>query len=119
MERIRKVVLNVDSSTEELLKDSLTQANRGIRIRDRIIGFMLLLCVLMGCSVGILGMITYDTLTYEYVITTTEETTETISDSNNKDIDMSSSGDNANVEYNDVAGDQYNDNATHNEGGVE
>lgn len=32
---------------------------------------------------------------------------------------MSSTGDNANAEYNDVAGDQYNDNATHTEGGTD
>lgn len=44
---------------------------------------------------------------YDYV--TTEQTTET------KSVDVGTDGDNANAEYNDVDGNQYNDNATHNE----
>lgn len=34
-------------------------------------------------------------------------------------MNLSTEGDNANAEYNDVAGDQYNDSATHNEGAQE
>ena len=44
---------------------------------------------------------------YEYTETTTEE----------QKVEVSTSGDNANAEYNDVDGNQYNDNATHNENG--
>ena len=44
---------------------------------------------------------------YEYTETTTEE----------QKVEVSTSGDNANAEYNDVDGNQYNDNATHNESG--
>lgn len=32
-----------------------------------------------------------------------------------KSVDVGTNGDNANAEYNDVDGNQYNDNATHNE----
>ena len=38
---------------------------------------------------------------------TTEQTTQ--------DVDLSTEGENANAEYNDVQGNQYNDSATHNE----
>ena len=34
-----------------------------------------------------------------------------------KDVDIDTKGDNANAEYNDVNGNQYNDDAVHNEGG--
>nr|DAX35069.1 MAG TPA: hypothetical protein [Bacteriophage sp.] len=34
-----------------------------------------------------------------------------------KDVDIDTKGDNANAEYNDVNGNQYNDDAIHNEGG--
>lgn len=43
------------------------------------------------------------------IMLTTEQTTET------KSVDVGTNGDNANAEYNDVDGNQYNDNATHNE----
>ena len=81
----------MDREIEELLKDSLKQANKGIKIRD----------------------------------TTTTETTETTSytdsevdqSQDTKDVGMSAEGDDANVEYNEIAGNQYNDSAVHNEGG--
>nr|DAP00903.1 MAG TPA: hypothetical protein [Caudoviricetes sp.] len=38
-------------------------------------------------------------------------------DANGKDVDIDTSGDNANAEYNDVSGNRYNDNAVHNQGG--
>ena len=34
-----------------------------------------------------------------------------------KDVDVETSGDSSNAEYNDVSGNQYNDNAVHNQGG--
>lgn len=46
---------------------------------------------------------------FDYVTTTQE--TET------KSVDVGTEGDNANAEYNDVGGNQYNDNAIHNQGG--
>ena len=42
---------------------------------------------------------------YEYVTT--------------ENVDLSTEGDNASAEYNDVEGNQYNDSSTHNEGGAE
>lgn len=43
-------------------------------------------------------------------MTTTQET-------ETKSVDVGTEGDNANAEYNDVGGNQYNDNAIHNQGG--
>ena len=99
----------MDEETKGLLMDSLKESNKSGRLKDRIIILLSVLCTMLASSVVVMGLITYDTMTYEYVETTTTDYEET--------IDMSSSGENASVEYNDVTGDQYNDNATHNEGG--
>lgn len=99
----------MDEETKGLLMDSLKESNKSGRLKDRIIVLLSVLCVMLVLAVVVMGLITYDTMTYEYVETTTTDYDET--------IDMSSSGDSASVEYNDVTGDQYNDNATHNEGG--
>ncbi len=47
------------------------------------------------------------------------ETVQTTEETETKDVDLSTSGDNADATYNDVSGDQYNDDAVHNEGGVD
>lgn len=110
----------MEREIEELLKDSLKQANKGIKIRDRIIVFLIVIITLLAVSACFTGASLYDVMQYEYVTTTTETTettTYTDNSSNTNDVDVSAEGDNANVEYNDVAGNQYNDNATHNEGG--
>lgn len=54
--------------------------------------------------VGYSGFIWYESQ-FDYV--TTEQETQ--------DVDLSTEGDNANAEYNEVQGNQYNDSATHNE----
>ena len=110
----------MDKEIEELLKDSLKQANKGIKIRDRIIVFLIVILALLSVAMCYTGVALYDSMSYEYVTTTTETTettTYTDSSNNTNDVDMSAEGDNANVEYNEVAGNQYNDNATHKEGG--
>lgn len=101
----------MDEETKGLLMDSLKESNKSGRLKDRIIVLLVALCIALAISVIIMGRITYDVMTYEYVETTTTDYEQT--------VDMSSSGENANVEYNDVAGNQYNDSATHNEGGAE
>lgn len=47
------------------------------------------------------------------------ETVQTTEETETKDVDLSTSGDSADATYNDVSGDQYNDDAVHNEGGVD
>lgn len=114
----------MDKEIEELLKDSLKQANKGIKIRDRIIVFLIAILALLSVAMCFTGVALYDSMSYEYVTTTTETTeTTTYTDSevdqskDTKDVGMSAEGDNANVEYNEIAGNQYNDSAVHNEGG--
>lgn len=95
----------------KLLIDSQKEIKKSNRMKDKII---ILLIVFLFIEPVILfgGFLLYESQ-FEYVETTTETYNDT------KDIDMSSTGDNANAEYNDVAGDQYNDNATHMEGGTD
>ena len=107
----------MDDITREIILDSLHEIRRGAKWKDRLIILLVVMCVVMGVATMVMGKITYDTLTYEYVETTT--TTETTSTTYTDDTDLSTEGDNASIEYNDVGGDQYNDNATHNEGGDE
>ena len=79
------------------------------KLKDKII---ILLTVLMFAEAVIFygGFVWYESQ-FDYV--STEQSTET------QDVDASTSGENANAEYNDndVQGNQYNGNAVHNEGG--
>lgn len=95
----------------KLLIDSQKEIKKSNRLKDKII-IMLIVFLFIEPIILFSGFLLYESQ-FEYV----ETTTETYSDT--KDIDMSSAGDNASAEYNDVAGDQYNDNATHTEGGTD
>lgn len=94
----------------QLLIDSQKEIKKSNRLKDKII-VLLIIFLFVEPIVFFAGFLAYESQ-YEYVTTTTETYEDT------KDIDMSSEGDNASAEYNDVAGDQYNDNATHSEGGA-
>lgn len=99
-----------DNEFNNVLMDVQKEYSKSNRVKDKII---ILLIVLMFAEavVGYLGFTWYESQ-FDYVVTETmETTTET-----KTDVDMDASGENANAEYNDVEGNQYNDNAVHNNG---
>lgn len=88
---------------KDLLVDVQAETNRSSRVKDVII-IVLIVLVLLRDAVVVCGYFWYESQ-FEY---TTEET---------KEVEMSTEGENANIDYseNNVQGDQYNDNATHND----
>lgn len=98
-----------NEDVEKLLFDTQRIYSESNKIKDKII-IMLIVLIFLEAVAGFTGFVLYESQ-FETVQTTEE--TET------KDVDLSTSGDNADATYNDVSGDQYNDGAVHNEGGVE
>lgn len=88
---------------EKVLIDSQKEVNKSNRRKDKIIALLIVL-MFFEAVIGYCGFVWYESQ-FDYV--TTEQTTQ--------DVDLSTEGENANAEYNDVQGNQYNDNATHNE----
>lgn len=98
-----------NEDVEKLLFDTQRIYSESNKIKDKII-IMLIVLMFLEAVVGFTGFVWYESQ-FETVQTTEE--TET------KDVDLSTSGDSADATYNDVSGDQYNDDAVHNEGGVD
>lgn len=98
-----------NEDVEKLLFDTQRIYSESNKIKDRII-IMLIVLMFLEAVAGFTGFVWYESQ-FETVQTTEE--TET------KDVDLSTSGDSADATYNDVSGDQYNDDAVHNEGGVD
>ena len=98
-----------EKALNEILMDVQKEYAHSNRTKNKII---ILLIVLMFAEavIGYSGFVWYESQ-FEYVTTEAQTTT--------SDIDLNTEGDNANAEYNNVEGNQYNDSATHNEGGVE
>lgn len=90
---------------EKVLIDSQKEVNKSNRRKDKIIALLIVL-MFFEAVIGYCGFVWYESQ-FDYV--TTEQSNET------KSVDIGTDGDNANVEYNDVNGNQYNDNATHDE----
>lgn len=88
---------------EQVLLDTQKEYSRSNRMKDKII-VVLIVLMFLEAIVGYCGFVWYESQ-FDYV--TIEQTTQ--------DVDLSTEGDNANAEYNDVQGNQYNDGATHNE----
>lgn len=88
---------------EHVLLDTQKEYSRSNRMKDKII-VVLIVLMFLEAIVGYCGFVWYESQ-FDYV--TTEQTTQ--------DVDLSTEGNNANAEYNDVQGNQYNDSATHNE----
>ena len=88
---------------ENLLLDTQKEYSRSNRMKDKVI-VVLIVLMFLEAVIGYCGFVWYESQ-FDYV--TTEQTT--------KDVDLSTEGDNANAEYNDVNGNQYNDSVTHNE----
>lgn len=89
----------------EVLKQTQTEYAKSNKIKDKII--ILLICLMfMEAVVGYAGFVWYESqFGIEDKVTTTEETT------------VTTEGENATIDYDNVEGDQYNDNAVHDEGG--
>ena len=98
-----------NEDVEKLLFDTQRIYSESNKIKDKII-IMLIVLMFLEAVAGFAGFVWYESQ-FETVQTTEE--TET------KDVDLSTSGDSADATYNDVSGDQYNDDAVHNEGGVD
>lgn len=93
----------MQSEFENILLDTQKEYRRSNRMKDKIIAVLIVL-MFLEAIIGYCGFVWYESQ-FDYV--TTEQTTQ--------DIDLSTEVDNASAEYNDVQGNQYNDNATHNE----
>jgi hypothetical protein len=87
----------------EVLLDVQKEYKRSNKLKDIIIIILIVLMFLQ--SAFSFGCFVWYESQFDYVTT------------NGKDVDVETSGDNANAEYNDVSGNQYNDNAVHNQGG--
>lgn len=98
-----------NEDVEKLLFDTQRIYSESNKIKDKII-IMLIVLMFLEAVAGFTGFVWYESQ-FETVQTTEE--TET------KDVDLRTSGDSADATYNDVSGDQYNDDTVHNEGGVE
>ena len=88
---------------ERVLIDTQKEYSKSNRTKDKII-MLLIVLMFLEAVIGYSGFVWYESQ-FDYV--TTEQTTQ--------DVDLSTEGDNASAEYNDVQGNQYNDRATHNE----
>lgn len=93
----------MQSEFENLLLDTQKEYSRSNRMKDKII-IVLIVFMFLEAVIGYCGFVWYESQ-FDYV--TTEQTTQ--------DVDLGTEGENDNAEYNDVQGNQYNDNATHNE----
>lgn len=87
----------------EVLLDVQKEYKRSNKLKDIIIIILIVLMFLQ--SAFSFGCFVWYESQFDYVTT------------NGKDVDVETSGDNANAEYNDVSGNKYNDNAVHNQGG--
>nr|DAH83527.1 MAG TPA: hypothetical protein [Caudoviricetes sp.] len=87
----------------EVLLDVQKEYKRSNKLKDIIIIILIVLMFLQ--SAFNFGCFVWYESQFDYVTTS------------GKDVDVETSGDNANAEYNDVSGNQYNDNAVHNQGG--
>ena len=90
----------MQSELENLLLDTQKEYSHSNRTKDKII-VVLIILMFLEAVIGYCGFVWYKSK-FDYV--TTEQTTQ--------DVDLSTEGENANAEYNDVQGNQYNDSAT-------
>lgn len=100
---------NDNMEYEKVLIDTQKEYSHSNRVKDKII-ILLIVLMFLEAVIGYCGFVWYESQ-FDYV--TTEETEMT------KDVSIGTNGDNANAEYNDMNGNQYNDSAVHNEGGVD
>lgn len=97
----------MDRDLQDVFVAMQKESNKKAKRKDIIIVILIVFLFLEPIAFYT-GFLWYESQ-FDYVETTTEE----------KTVDLDTSGDNANAEYNEVNGNQYNDNATHNESGVD
>lgn len=90
-----------EKEIKELLLDTQKEYTRSNKFKDKII-ILLIVLMFLEAVVGYCGFVYYESQ-FDYV-----ETYDTT-----KDVDIDTKGDNANAEYNDVNGNQHNDDAVH------
>ena len=100
-----------DRSIKKLMSDVQSEYLKSNKTKDKII-VLLIVLMFLEAAVFFGGFVWYESQ-FEYVETMTEEVTTT----ETNDTDLSTEGDNASIDYDNVEGNQYNDNVTHNEGG--
>lgn len=90
-----------DKALVDIMIDTQKQYTKSNRVKDKII-IVLIVLMFLEAVIGYCGFVWYES---QFETTTTET------------IEVGTEGDSANAEYNDVSGNQYNDNATHTEKG--
>lgn len=93
---------------QKILIDSQREYAQSNRVKDKIVVMLIIIILIESMVIG--AFMIYES---SFDIVDTQTTTETVTTT--EDIDVSSEGENASASYNNVEGNQYNDNATHNE----
>lgn len=93
----------MENDMKEIMLDSLKHQRKETKFWKRMCIVLICFLLFLSCFYYA-GFVWYESQ-FEYVDTTT----------GTSDINVSTEGDNASAEYNDVEGNQYNDNATHNQ----
>ena len=98
-----------DRSIKKLMSDVQSEYLKSNKTKDKII-VLLIVLMFLEAAVFFGGFVWYESQ-YEYVETTEDA----------ESVSLDTNGDNASIDYdyNNIDGNQYNDNATHNEGGVD
>ena len=98
-----------DRSIKKLMSDVQSEYLKSNKTKDRII-ILLIVLMFLEAAVFFGGFVWYESQ-YEYVETTEDA----------ESVSLDTNGDNASIDYdyNNIDGNQYNDNVTHNEGGVD
>lgn len=98
-----------DRSIKKLMSDVQSEYLKSNKTKDRII-ILLIVLMFLEAAVFFGGFVWYESQ-FEYVETTEDA----------ESVNLDTNGNNASIDYdyNNVDGNQYNDNATHNEGGAE
>ena len=97
----------MDDSSERLILDTQKVYSESNRRKDKII-VLLIVLMFLEAATGFGAFAWYES---QFETVATEETTES--------VEVNTEGDNANAEYNEAHGDQYNDSVTHNNGAQE
>lgn len=98
-----------DRSIKKLMSDVQSEYLKSNKTKDRII-ILLIVLMFLEAAVFFVGFVWYESQ-FEYVETTEDA----------ESVSLDTNGDNASIDYdyNNIDGNQYNDNVTHNEGGVD
>ena len=98
-----------DRSIKKLMSDVQSEYLKSNKTKDKII-VLLIVLMFLEAAVFFGGFVWYESQ-FEYVETTEDA----------ESVSLDTNGDNASIDYdyNNIDGNQYNDNVTHNEGGVD